>query len=221
MTSGAAFEVRLDPQLGARVCPGELPPALAALVPRSQRADWPTWLDPGPRMLRDVLELARLQTARGLAVLSWLAGAETPADLGWLWATRRLTGPRQERMYGAAAAVPDPVLGLVLANWTWALDTRHGGRVIAPYLAATAYPGDGHQAAHAAMTLLQTYDRHPEVRAAVAAAWATAKVGTDWCKAAELRAAYGSPTPVFTYPRGAIPPPIGVRPWIERLFRLR
>ncbi|MFI6483934.1 hypothetical protein ACIBH1_38850 [Nonomuraea sp. NPDC050663] len=211
-----AFEVR-----GIKVLPLAVREELAELVPRSQRAGWPTWLDPGPRMLRDILELSRLQTARGLAVLSWLAVAEAPADLEWLWPSRRLTGPRQERMYGAAAAVPDSVLALVVANWTWALATRHGGRVIAPYLAETAYPRDGHQAAHAAMTLYQTYERNPEARAAIAAAWAAAKVGADWCKAAELHASYGSPAPVFTYPRGAAPPPLGVRPWLERLFRLR
>ncbi|WP_084958802.1 hypothetical protein [Thermoactinospora rubra] len=153
-----AFELRHDPHLGDRVCPHPLRRALADLVPGSRRVPWPTWLDPGPRLLREVLDLARLQTARCLAVLSWLAGADPP---------------------------------------------------------------DGHQAAHAAMTLLQIHDRHPEARPAMAAAWAAAKVGADWCKAAELRAAYARPAPVFTYPRAADPPPLGVRPWIERLFRLR
>lgn len=212
----AAFEVH-----GHRVCPLPLSGELSGLVERSQHAPWPTWLDPGPRMLRDVLELCRMQTARSLAVLSWLADGTPPEDLEWLWPARRLTGPRQERMYGAAGAVPDPVLALVTADWTWALGTRHGGKVTAPYLAGAAYPADGHQAAQATITLYQTYDRHPESRPAIAAAWAAARVGADWCKAAELHAAYGSATPVFTYPRGAIPPPMGVRPWIQRLFRLR
>ncbi|MFI6604271.1 hypothetical protein ACIBHX_49280 [Nonomuraea sp. NPDC050536] len=216
-----AYQVRQDPHLGCRVCPLPLRRELTELVPRSHRVSWPTWLDQGPRMLRDVLELCRLRTARGLAVLSWLAGEDPPGEYGWLWAAQRLTGARQERMYGAAAALPDTVLGLVLANWTWVLDTRHGGRVTAPYLAGTAYPADGHVAADATMTLFQTYERHPEARPAIAAAWAVARVSTDWCKAAELHAAYGSQTPVFTYPRGATPSVMGVRPWIERLFRLR
>ncbi|WP_157251955.1 hypothetical protein [Nonomuraea typhae] len=211
-----AFELR-----GCRVCPLPVRDDLLALVDKGHRIAWPTWLDTGPRMQRDLLELCRLRTARGLAVLSWLAGGQPPAELDWLWTSRRLTGSRQERMYGAAATVPDAVLGLVLANWTWALDTGHGGRVTAPYLAGTAYPGDGHLAAAATMTLYQTYARHQESRPAIAAAWAAARVGADWCKAAELHAAYGSQTPVFTYPRAATPPPIGVRPWIERLFRLR
>ncbi|NUR85383.1 MAG: hypothetical protein HOY71_14975 [Nonomuraea sp.] len=216
-----AFQVRQDSHLGCRVCPAPLPRELADLVPRSHRVSWPTWLDQGPRMLRDVLELCRLRTARGLAVLSWLSGGQPPADYEWLWAAQRLTGPRQERMYGAAAQVPDPVLALVTANWTWVLQTCHGGRVTAPYLAGTAYPGEGHVAADATMTLFQTYDRHQEARPAIAAAWAVARVSADWCKAAELHAAYGSQTPVFTYPRGATPPALGVRPWMERLFRLR
>ncbi|MEV2267832.1 hypothetical protein [Nonomuraea africana] len=206
---------------GHRVCPLPVEGELADLVPRIHEVDWPTWLDPGPRMLRDVLDQCRLLTARALATLSWLACGESPADLEWLWTRRRLTGPRQERMYGAAAAVPDPVLALVVADWTWVLGTAYGGRVTAPYLAGSAYPRDGHQAAHATMTLFQTYDRHPESRPAIAAAWAAARVTADWCKAAELHAAYGSETPVFTYPRGAIPAAMSVRPWIERLFRLR
>lgn len=212
----AAFE-----EFGRRVCPLPLTEEVDELVRRSQEAPWPTWLDPGPRMVRDVLELCRLQTARGLAVLSWLADGHPPADLAWFWLSRRLTGPRQDRMYGAAAAVPDAVLALVTADWTWALGTQHGGKVTAPYLAGAAYPTDGHQAAQATITLYQTWERHPEAHPAIAAAWAVARVGADWCKAAELHAAYGSPTPVFTYPRGATPPPMGVRPWIERLFRLR
>ncbi|MEU7855800.1 hypothetical protein [Nonomuraea sp. NPDC049141] len=219
------YQLREDPQLGCRVCPLPVSENLAELMARSHHIAWPTWLDQGPRMLRDILELCRLRTARGLAVLSWLSGSEPPsgpaAELGWLWTSRRLTGQRQERLYGAAAAVPEPVLGLVLANWTWALGTCHGGRVAAPYLAGTAYPGDGSVAAAATMTLYQTFDRHPESRPAIAAAWAVARAGADWCRAAELHAAYGTQTPVFTYPRGTGPVPAGVRPWIERLFRLR
>ncbi|MGV9305748.1 MULTISPECIES: hypothetical protein [unclassified Nonomuraea] len=206
---------------GHRVCPLPVPGELADLVPRVHEIDWPTWLDPGPRMLRDVLDLSRLLTARSLATLSWLARGDPPADLDWLWTRCRLAGPRQERMYGAAAAVPDPVLALVVADWTWVLGTAYGGRVTAPYLAGAAYPRVGHQAAHATMTLYQTFERHPEARPAIAAAWAAARVTADWCKAAELHAAYGSETPVFAYPKGAIPPSTGLRPWIERLLRLR
>nr|WP_055508813.1 hypothetical protein [Nonomuraea pusilla] len=216
-----AYELRDDPHLGTRVCPLPVPRELGDLVERGHRVSWPVWLDRGPRMLRHLLDLCRLRTARGLAVLSWLAAGEAPEELGWLWDPRRLSGPRQERMYAAAADVPDPVLDLVLANWTWALDTCHGGRVAAPYLAATAYPRDGHAAAGAAMTLFQTYDRQPESRAALTAAWAAGKVGADWCRAAELREAYGTQAPVFTYPRAGAPPAVGLRPWIERLFRLR
>ncbi|MGW7478880.1 hypothetical protein ACWGH8_09895 [Nonomuraea muscovyensis] len=215
-----AYELREDPLLGCRVCPLPVHGELADLVARSHHIAWPTWLDRGPRMLRHVLDLCRLRTARGLALLSWLAAGQPPGDLDWFWTSRRLTGPRQDRMYGAAAEVPDPVLGLVLANWTWALGSCHAGRVTAPYLAGTAYPGDGYQAADATMTLYQTYDRHPEARPAIAAAWATARVGADWCKAAGLHAAYGVGTPVFTYPRGPEPAVAGIRPWIERLFRL-
>ncbi|MET7463763.1 hypothetical protein [Nonomuraea sp. NPDC005501] len=215
-----AYQLREDPHLGCRVCPLPVRPELADLVTRSHRTAWPTWLDRGPRMLRDVLELCRLRTARGLAVLSWLAADQPQDELDWFWASRRLTGPRQERMYAAAADVPDPVLALVLANWTWALGSLHGGRITAPYLAGAAYPSDGFQAADATMTLYQTYDRHPETRPAITAAWAAARVGADWCQAAALRARYGTQTPVFTYPRGAPPPPLGVRPWMQRLFRL-
>jgi hypothetical protein len=214
------FTVRHDPLLGRRVFPHPAAPEFSALVPRIHRADWPVWLDPGPRMLRDVLELCRLQTARGLAVLSWLAEGEIPGDVAWLWPSCRLTGPRQQLMYGAAAAVPDPVLGLVLSNWTWVLDTRFAGQVTAPYLAGTAYPDDGYTAAQATVTLMRIWERHAEARPALGAAWATSRTVADWCKAAELRAAYGGEAPVFTYPRGSLPSPAGVRPWLARLLRL-
>lgn len=206
---------------GHRVCPRPIPEELADLVPRVHHAEWPTWLDPGPRMLRDLLELCRLQTARGLATLCWLAEGSAPADLDWLWPACRLTGSRQDRLYGAAAAVPDPVHALVTANWTWVLATPHGGRVTAPYLAGTAYPRDGDRSARATVTLFQTYERHPEARAAIAAAWAAGRVAADWCKAAELHTEYGSQTPVFTYPRSPESPSVGLRPWLKRLLRLR
>ncbi|WP_405142583.1 hypothetical protein OG589_35105 [Sphaerisporangium sp. NBC_01403] len=214
------FSVRDDAHLGRRVFPHPIAPELTGLVPRVHRVDWPVWLDPGPRMLRDVLELCRLQTARGLAVLSWLSAGRVPGDIAWLWPGCRLTGPRQHLMYGAAAGVPDVALGLVVANWTWVLDTRFAGQVTAPYLAGTAYPDDGYTAAQATVTLLRIWERHADARPALGAAWAASRTAADWCKAAELRAAYGREAPVFTYPRGPVPPPAGVRPWITRLFRL-
>ncbi|MFC4533716.1 hypothetical protein [Sphaerisporangium dianthi] len=214
------FTVSDDSPLGSRVFPRPVAPALSALVPRVHRVDWPVWLDPGPRMLRDVLELCRLQTARGLAVLSWLSNGEPPADVSWLWPGRRLAGPRQQLMYGAASVVPGPVLTLVVANWTWVLDTRFAGQVTAPYLAGTAYPDDGYTAAQATVTLMRIWERHPEARPALGAAWAVCRTVADWCKAAELGAAYEREAPVFTYPRGPLPTGAGVRPWISRLLRL-
>ncbi|WP_214413217.1 hypothetical protein [Sphaerisporangium fuscum] len=215
------FGVRDDPHLGRRVFPHPVAPELAGLVPRIHRAGWPVWLDPGPRMLRDVLDLSRLQTARALAVLSWLSGGgEVPGDLSWLWSERRLTGPRQRLMYGAAARVPDDVLALVVANWTWVLGNRLGGQVTAPYLAGTAYADDGYAAAQATVTLMRIWERHAEARPALGAAWAAGRTAADWCKAGELRAAYGREAPVFTYPRGSLPPSVGIRPWMSRLLRL-
>ncbi|GAA3147490.1 hypothetical protein [Nonomuraea roseoviolacea] len=215
-----AYQLRDDPHLGCRVCPLPVRAELAEAVARSHRITWPTWIDRGPRMLRHVLELCRLRTARGLALLHWLAADLPPGELDWFWLPLRLTGPRQDRMYAAAAAVPAPVLALVVANWTWVLASPHGGRITASYLAGAAYRGDGFLAADATMTLYQTYDRHPEARPALAAAWAAARVGADWCNAADLSARYQAPAPVFTYPRDTLPPPLGVRPWIQRLFRL-
>nr|WP_062336896.1 hypothetical protein [Herbidospora sakaeratensis] len=203
-----------------RVYP-DLPPApLADLVTKAHEAAWPVWLDPGPRMLRDVLDLSRLQAARALAVLTWLAEAHTPDDVTWLLSPRRLTGPRQDRMYGEAARLPAPVLNLVVANWTWVQSTPHGGRVTAPYLAGTAYPDDGYAAAHAAITLAQIHERHPEARPALSVAWAACRTAADWCKAAELRATHGGDAPVFAYPRGPDPVTTGMRPWIARLLKL-
>ncbi len=184
------------------------------------RAAWPIWLDRGPHLPRDVLDLCRLQTARSLTVLGWLASGSAPEDRDWLWSDRRLCGPRQQRMYGEAAHVPDPVLGLVVANWTWVLSTPHGGRVTAPYLAGTAYPDDGYQAAQAAITLAQIHQRNPDARPAMSAAWAASRTAADWCAAAQRCAAYEAEAPVFTYPRGPRPAPTGLRPWITRLLRL-
>ncbi|MBB4700206.1 hypothetical protein [Sphaerisporangium siamense] len=214
------FTARDDSHLGRRVFPCPVPAELAALVPRAHHAAWPVWLDPGPRMLRDVLELCRLQTARGLTVLSWLASGHRPEDVAWLWPGRRLTGPRQRLMYAAADAIPGAALGLVVADWTWIMDTRFAGQVMAPYLAGTAYPDDGFAAAQATVTLTRVWDRQAEARAALGAAWAACRTIADWCKAAELHASYGHEVPVFTYPRGPMPRPAGVRPWISRLFRL-
>jgi hypothetical protein len=214
------FTVRDHCHLGRRVFPHPVAPELTRLVPRIHRVDWPVWLDPGPRMLRDVLELCRLQTARGLAVLSWLSEGTVPGDVAWLWPACRLTGPRQHLMYGAAAGIPDEALGLVVSNWTWVLDTRFAGQVTAPYLAGTAYPDDGYAAAQATVTLMRIWERHAEARPALGAAWASSRTVADWCKAGELCAAYGREAPVFTYPRGPLPPLTGVRPWISRLLRL-
>ena len=200
--------------------PRPAPPALTGLVPAIHRVGWPVWLDPGPRMLRDVLESCRLQTARGLAVLAWLSAGEAPADVTWLWPGRRLAGPRQRLMYGAAAGVPDAALGLVVSNWTWLLGARPAGQVAVPYLAGTAYPDDGYTAAQATVTLTRIWERHPDARPALGAAWAATRTTADWCKAAELCAAYGREAPVFTYPRGPLPEAAGVRPWISRLLRL-
>ncbi|WP_157431542.1 hypothetical protein [Actinomadura hibisca] len=204
--------------------------ALLRLVTEVQRAAWPLWLEPAARARREVAELCRLQTARGLTVLSWLAlgaqdgggGADAgpPDDLAWLLATGRLTGARQERMYAAAALLPAPVRELVVANWTWALGSPHGGPATAAFLAGVAYPEDGYSAAHATMALLRLWERRPETRPPLAAAWAATRTASDWCKAAELRSAYGAPVPIFTYPRAALPSGTAIRPWIARLLGL-
>ncbi|MCW2869470.1 MAG: hypothetical protein JWR24_1725 [Actinoallomurus sp.] len=67
--------------------------------------------------------------------------------------------------------------------------------------------------------LAELVSRIPEVRQALAAAWAATRTPADWCKAAELRARYGSDVPIFTYPRGPVPPKSAMRPWISRLLR--
>ncbi|MEU5876936.1 hypothetical protein [Spirillospora sp. NPDC047279] len=269
---GAAFTRRSD----SRVSPRPVPAALARLVARIQLVEWPLWTEPAARTRREVAELCRLQTARGLTVLSWLASndlappapsrlpappspihlahptptrpstitppvATTPVnvitppgageataidaggggELGWLLDTRRLAGGRRERMYEAADRLPPGVRELVVANWTWALGTPHGGQVTAAYLAAGAYPDDGYSAAHATVALLRLWERRPEHRPAMAAAWAATRTPADWCKAAELHAAYGAAVPIFSYPRVPLPPRTTVRPWIERLLCVR
>jgi hypothetical protein len=93
----AAYTVRTGDLRGALVTPQAVSPALAELVGRIQRAPWPQWLEPGVRMRREVAELCRLQAARGLTVLSWLAEGSAPGDIEWLLNTHRLTGPRQRR----------------------------------------------------------------------------------------------------------------------------
>jgi hypothetical protein len=222
----AAYTVRIGVPRGALVTPQAVAPGLADLVGRIQRVPWPQWNEPGDRMRREVVELCRLQAARGMTVLSWLAdggayadGAPAgEADLGWLLTTNRLTGPRQQRMYGAAERLAGPVRDLVVANWTWALSSAHGARVTAPFFASRAYPDDGYAAAHATMTLTQMWDRVPDVRQALATAWAATRTPADWCRAAELQARYGGEVPIFTYPRGPFPPKSAIRPWISRLL---
>jgi hypothetical protein len=208
----SGYAVRLDPSRGELVNPGTVRPDLADLVARVQQVSWPLWIEPGARLRREVAELCRLQAARGLTVLSWLAAGGAPPDTGWLLSTQRLAGPRQGLMYGTAEGLPHEVRALVVANWTWVLTTPLGGRVTAPFLASRAYPDDGYAAAHATMALAQLWERHPETRQALAAAWAATRTPDDWCKAAELRAV------VFSYPRGPLPARSAVRPWISRLL---
>lgn len=213
-----AYAVREDPFLGTRVAPHPVDPGLLEIVGGIRQAPWPVWLEPGTKALRALQELCRLQTARGLTVLAWLAVGAVPEDYDWLLATRRLAGDRQRRMYRTAATLPGPVRDLVVANWAWAVDSPHGGRVAAPYLASCAYENDGHAAAYAATTLGQIWIRHADVRPALAAAWAATRTPADWCKAAELHSAYDTETPVFTYPRGEVRRVPGVRPWITYLL---
>ncbi len=195
------------------MCPGEVVGEVAGLVERVQRVGWPLWAEPGVRIRREVAEICRLQAARGLTVLGLLA--EPGPVPGWLEVTTRLAGARQEAMYEAARRLAAPVRALVVANWTWVLANPHGGQVTASYLASGAYPEDGYAAAHAAMALLRIWERHPESRQPLAAAWAATRTPADWCAAAELRDA-----PVFTYPGAALPPPATVRPWVARLLAI-
>lgn len=123
-------------------------------------------------------------------------------------------------MYATAAHLPEVVRALVVANWTWALATPHGGQVTASFLASGAYPDDGYSAAHTTVALLRLWERQPGSRHLLAAAWAATRTPADWCKAAELRAAYGAEVPMFTYPRAPLPPRTTVRPWVVRLFGL-
>ncbi|MCP2342899.1 hypothetical protein [Actinomadura rupiterrae] len=235
----------------ARVNPQPVPEELARLVREVQRVPWPLWTEPATRTRREVAELCRLQTARGLTVLALLAlgGREGPgnhppatdtprtaetrrvqvdpdvAEAGdhlwrWLTATNRLAGPRQQWMYGVVDRMPGAVRELAVANWTWALGTSHGGQVTSAFLAGGAYPDDGYSAAHATVALLRLWERRPESRPQIAAAWAATRTPADWCKAAELSAAYGAPVPIFSYPRGALPDRTSVRPWAARLFGL-
>ncbi|MFP3964204.1 hypothetical protein SMC26_17930 [Actinomadura fulvescens] len=234
--------------------PRPVPPELIRLVAQVQLVEWPLWTESAARTRREILELCRLQAARGLTLLSWLAqdgldGVTPPAigpapalperttpppsgfmgrsgggavvwegDLGWLLDSRRLCGGRRERMYAAADRLPIEVRELVVANWTWALGTPHGGQATAAYLAGGAYPDDGYSAARATVALLRLWERRPGYRPAMAAAWAATRTPADWCKAAELRAAYGAAVPIFSYPRVPLPPRTVVRPWIARLL---
>ncbi|GLY79776.1 hypothetical protein [Actinoallomurus iriomotensis] len=217
-----AYTVRADAPRGALVTPRFVEPEMADLVGRIQRVPWPQSNEPGDRMCQEVIELCRLQAARGLTVLAWLADGGAPGDgreeVGWLLTTTRLTGHRQQRMYGAAERLAPPVRDLVIANFTWALSSTRGGRVTAPFFASRAYPDDGYAAAHTTMTLTQLWERVPDVRQALAAAWAATRTPADWCRAADLQARYGGEVPVVTYPRGPFPPKSATRPWIIRLL---
>ena len=214
----AGFAVWAGGGARPRVAPGMVPRRVADLVERIHRVSWPVGPGRGPRAGRDLAETCRLQVARGLTVLSWLADGHAPDDVDWLLSTRRLGGERQTRMYAAAESLPDPVNALVVANWTWVLASVHGGRVVAPYLAGCAHPDDGYAAAEVAVVLLRTWEHRPETRPALAAAWAATRTPTDWCRAA-ARAADGPPPPVFTYPGATLPAVPGLRPWIGRLLR--
>jgi hypothetical protein len=208
----------------SRVSPLPVEPSLVRLATAVQRVGWPLWTEPAARTRREVAELCRLQTARGLTVLSWLSRSDASPpedDLGWLLATNRLAGARRERMYEAAGELPEPVREVVVANWSWALASPHGGQATAAFLAGGAYPEDGYSAAHATVALLRLWERRPEYRPALAAAWAATRTPADWCKAAELHASYGAAVPIFSYPRLPVPPRTTVRPWIERLLGVR
>jgi hypothetical protein len=214
-----AYTVRTGGRRGVRVTPRAVAPGLVALVEQIQRVPWPQWTDAGPRAYREVAELCRLQAARGLTVLSWLAdGGGAPGDGDWLLTTQCMTGSHQRRMFDAAAGLADPVRDLVVANWTWALSSPHGVRVAAPFFASGAYPDDGYAAAHATMTLVRLWERAPDVRQALAAAWAATRTPADWCRAADHRVRYGDEVPIFTFPRGPAPPGDVTWPWINRLL---
>ncbi|WP_433329813.1 hypothetical protein [Spirillospora sp. CA-294931] len=203
----------------AKISPTPVSAPLVPLVGEIQRVAWPLWTEPAARTRREVADLCRLQTARGLTVLSWLAlDRDDDGDLTWLLATSRLAGARQERMYTAAARLPEPVRELVVANWTWAMASPHGGQATAAFLAGGAYPEDGYAAAHATVALLRSWERRPETRPALAAAWAATRTPADWCRAAELGSTYGAPVPIFCYPRLPLPPRLTFRPWITRLL---
>lgn len=214
----SGFAVRGEAGGRARVAPGTVPSRIGELVELIHRVSWPVGPGRGLRAGRDLAETCRLQAARGLTVLSWLADGHAPDDVDWLLSTRRLGGERQTRMYAAAESLPDPVNALVVANWTWVLGSAHGGRVVAPYVAGRAHPDDGYAAAEAAVVLLRTWERRPETRPALAAAWAATRTPTDWCRAA-ARGTDGPPPLVFTYPRTPLPVLPGLRPWISRLLR--
>lgn len=216
----SGFAVRGELGARPRVAPGAVSGRIAGLVDRIHRVSWPVGPGRGPRAGRDLTETCRLQAARGLTVLSWLADGHAPDDVTWLLSTRRLGGERQARMYAAAESLPDPVNALVVANWTWVLASTNGGRVVAPYIAGRAHPDDGCAAAENAVILLRTWESRPEARPALAAAWAATRTPVDWCRAA-ARAAGGPPPLVFTYPRTPLPALPGLRPWIGRLLRYR
>jgi hypothetical protein len=217
-----AYTVRADAPRGALVTPQAVKPEMADLVRRIQRLPWPQWNEPGDRMRREVIDLCQWQAARGLTVLSWLADGGAPCDAceesGRLLTTTRLTGASRQELYAAAERLARPVRDLVIANFTWVLSSAHGGRVTAPFFAGHAYPDDGYAAAHATMTLTRMWERAPDVRQALAAAWAATRTPADWCRAAELQARYGGEVPVSTYPRGPFPVESATRPWITRLL---
>jgi hypothetical protein len=121
--------------------------------------------------------------------------------------------------YTVRTGAPAPPNASPARHATWSSPTgrgccpsAHGGRVTAPFFAGRAYPDDGYAAAHATMTLTQMWDRIPDVRQALAAAWAATRTPAGWCRAAELQARYGGEVPIFTHPRGPVPPKSETRP---------
>lgn len=200
------FAVRGD----GRVVPAALTEDMAGLVEGIQRVEWPLWTAPGMRIRREVAEICRLQAARGLTVLGWLATGEEVGDVSWLLASQRLAGSRQERMYTEAGKVPPEVRRLVIANWGWSLEAPLGGQVVAAFLAGGAYPTDGYAAAHATVTLVRLWDRYPDTKPMLAAAWAATRTAADWRHAAQQGG------PVFTYPGTQVK--ASARPWVARLM---
>ena len=120
----SAYTVRVGDVRGDLIAPMAVSPHLVDVVERISGPRGRSGRSPVPGCASEVAELCRLQAARGLTALAWLAEGDAPADIDWLLQTQRLTGRRQERMYDAAERLADPVRELVVANWTWAMSTR-------------------------------------------------------------------------------------------------